>query len=412
MRLSRYSEEGVMGSTGKTTISVVTPSLNQARYIEKTIRSVISQEGDFYIDYQVVDGGSTDGSVDIISRLAEEVNSGGFNARCLGIEVRWVSEKDEGQSQAINKGLGSAKGELVTWINSDDYFLPGTFSKQEAAFRRYTDAMFIYGDCLVVDELDRNKWELLARRYNLSVLLSIQPFIGRAGYYLPQPGTFWRRGVHDAIGFLDESFNYAMDAEFFLRAGAAGLRFRHIPSMLAAFRLIDGTKSTSSKTVFWPDMLEIYRRHHGADAMEPFLERYFFEEGVANGYSADHIEGRKDEMLTRWGALPEKEQAVLRDNAEIGLSAALLMLANEAFLSGEPAMADGLAMQAVERTPSLKMHPLMLAYTLNKSMGIKTARLLRRIRRGVAHYYAFRYDYRYIVRKFQRPFGYCERKKI
>ena len=102
---------------GKKIISIVTPSYNQGEYLEETIRSVISQEGDFHIDYLIMDGGSTDGSVDIIKKYADLVKQGNWEKKCLGIDLTWLSEKDAGQTDAINKGFSRARGEIVSWIN-------------------------------------------------------------------------------------------------------------------------------------------------------------------------------------------------------------------------------------------------------------------------------------------------------
>ena len=108
--------------------SIVTPSLNQRPYIQETMESVLSQEGDFEIEYFVVDGGSSDGSVELIRQCAEKVSSGNRPVRCRGITMEWISEKDHGQSEAINKGLRRATGDFVSYLNSDDLYFPGALS--------------------------------------------------------------------------------------------------------------------------------------------------------------------------------------------------------------------------------------------------------------------------------------------
>lgn len=105
-------------------ISVITPSYNQGQYIEETILSVISQEGDFQIDYLIMDGGSTDGTVEVIRKYAEMIDKNAYPHRCRGVALRWVSEKDKGQTDAINKGIRQSKGSILTYINSDDAFSP------------------------------------------------------------------------------------------------------------------------------------------------------------------------------------------------------------------------------------------------------------------------------------------------
>src|SRR5512143_702654 len=118
-------------------VSIVTPSYNQARFLEATLRSVLEQDYP-NIEYLVVDGASTDGSVEIIRRYANRL-------------TWWVSEKDSGQSEAINKGLQRAKGHFVGWLNSDDIYLPGTISAAATAFRKHPEAGLVYGDALAID---------------------------------------------------------------------------------------------------------------------------------------------------------------------------------------------------------------------------------------------------------------------
>ena len=142
-------------------ISIVTPSYNQGEYLEETIRSVISQEGDFYIDYLIMDGCSTDNSVDIIGNYADLVKEGNWEAKCLGIDLTWVSEKDAGQTDAINKGFKMAQGEVVSWINSDDMYFPGSFSVVLNHFSHNPSDDFVFGDGDVIDETGAFKWEWL-----------------------------------------------------------------------------------------------------------------------------------------------------------------------------------------------------------------------------------------------------------
>src|SRR5262249_14817472 len=133
-------------------ISIVTPSYNQARFIGETVESVLSQEGDFEIEYFVMDGGSTDGSVEIIQRYADRVASGTWPCRCRGLTMSWVSERDEGQTEAINAGLRRATGGILSYINSDDLYFPGAFHRVVEAFAGDPAADFVYGDGDVIDE--------------------------------------------------------------------------------------------------------------------------------------------------------------------------------------------------------------------------------------------------------------------
>lgn len=157
-----------------TLVSVITPSFNQARYLEQTIRSVLGQ-GYPRIEYIVVDGASTDGSVEIIKKNADKL-------------AWWVSERDSGQAEAINKGLGRATGEIAAWLNSDDYYLPGAVSSAVRVFEENPDVVLVYGDMLAVDENGDPFNTLRYKQLTLQDLLCFQ-IIG-------QPAVFFSaRGV-------------------------------------------------------------------------------------------------------------------------------------------------------------------------------------------------------------------------
>src|SRR5262249_49862508 len=134
------------------TFSIVTPSLNQGRYIEDTIKSVVAQEGEFEVQYLIMDGGSTDNSVEIIRDYADRVNAGCFPVRCQSVRIEWLSERDKGQSDAINRGLQRATGDFASYINSDDLYYAGAFARVSRAFLEFPRADFIYGDGNVINE--------------------------------------------------------------------------------------------------------------------------------------------------------------------------------------------------------------------------------------------------------------------
>jgi glycosyltransferase involved in cell wall biosynthesis len=196
-----------------TTFTIVTPSYNQAQHVGETMESVLSQQGDFAIEYFVIDGGSRDGSVEIIREYAEQVASGDWPTRCAKVSMAWVSEPDRGQSDAINKGLRRATGDIVTYINSDDLFCPGAFQRVADEFSAHPEVDFVHGDGDVIDESGRLQWEWLSRRYDYSVLTTYHFLWNAITNYILQPATFWRRAALDRIGYLDESFHYAMDLE-------------------------------------------------------------------------------------------------------------------------------------------------------------------------------------------------------
>ena len=170
-------------------VSIVTPSYNQASYLETTIRSILDQDY-LSVEYFVMDGGSTDGSEAVIRRYADRLSG-------------WVSEKDRGQGEAINKGFARASGEILAWLNSDDYYLPNAISSAVKVFSHNPDAALVYGDMLAVDQNGRTLNLLKYSQYTLDDLLSFQ-IIG-------QPAVFFRRQAYEHAGGLDINYHYMLD---------------------------------------------------------------------------------------------------------------------------------------------------------------------------------------------------------
>jgi glycosyltransferase involved in cell wall biosynthesis len=202
----------------------VTPSFNQAAYLETTLRSVLEQNYPL-LDYVVMDGGSSDGSLEIIARYS-------------GRLAHWQSGPDGGQASAINEGLRIARGDLLTFINSDDYLLPGTCARVAAYASRHPQIDVFYGDHLRVNE----RGEILSRVYHAPWV----PWIARrTGPYIAQPGTFFRRRIWEKAGGADASLSCCFDTDLWYRFMAAGARFAKIPAPLAAFRLQPASKGLS-----------------------------------------------------------------------------------------------------------------------------------------------------------------------
>jgi glycosyltransferase involved in cell wall biosynthesis len=190
------------------TLSIVTPSFNQAAFLERTLRSVLEQ-GYENLEYIVVDGGSTDGSVEILERYSDRL-------------AWWVSEPDDGQTDALNKGLRRATGDVVAYINSDDYYLPGAFEAAVGALDG-SDALWVVGSARFVDVNDRpsHVWEPhLPRRGRHWWLLD--------PWGVPQAATFWRREAFDRYGLFRTDMHYVFDTEFGLRLAIAG----HLPALV------------------------------------------------------------------------------------------------------------------------------------------------------------------------------------
>lgn len=194
-------------------VSIVTPSFNQARYLEAAIQSVLGQDG-ARLEYLVVDGVSTDGSVEIIKKYANQL-------------AWWVSEKDSGQAEAINKGMARAQGEIVAWLNSDDTYLPGAVSAAVRIFERNPAAVLVYADMLAVDERGQTINKLKYRQLTLEDLLCFQ-IIG-------QPAVFMRRAAFEKAGGLDTSFHFLLDHHLWIRIATQG-KMVHVDQTWAAAR--------------------------------------------------------------------------------------------------------------------------------------------------------------------------------
>jgi glycosyltransferase involved in cell wall biosynthesis len=222
-------------------VSIVTPSYNQAPYLEATLRSVLDQDYP-NIEYILVDGGSTDGSREIIGRYAERL-------------AWWVSEKDQGQTDAINKGFAHAKGKILAWLNSDDTYLPGAVSQAVAALRAHPEAGMVYGDANLIDEAGKVIGKFPARQTDYSRL--------RRGYvHIPQQASFFRAALWRQVGPLDPSFYFAMDYDLWVRL-ASRASLLYVPSLWANFRLHGAGKSVVSDERCWPEMLRVHYREGG-----------------------------------------------------------------------------------------------------------------------------------------------------
>lgn len=203
-------------------ISVVTPSFNQAEFLERTLRSVLDQ-GYPNLEYIVIDGGSTDGSVEIIRRYADRL-------------AFWISEADSGQTSAINKGLRRATGEWVAWQNSDDIYYPGVFHDLALAVSQHPKAELIIGDMMLINEHDHSLRDIRYVTPSYKALLA-------EGMVLTNQAAFWRRSLHEKIGLLNEEYHYAFDYEWFLRL-AQHAEGAHVPRIWGGYRLHGMTKTS------------------------------------------------------------------------------------------------------------------------------------------------------------------------
>ena len=377
-------------------ISVVTPSYNQAKFVEATIDSVLSQEGDFELEYLVMDGGSTDGSVDVIRRYADLVASGRWPVRCRRVVMEWVSERDDGQAAAINAGLRRATGDVLSYLNSDDLYFPGAFQRVVDAFTSDPAADFVYGDGDVIDERGGLLWEWLARPYDHAVMTSYHFLWNDFTNYVMQQATFWRRRVRDRIGDFDPTFHFALDVEYWVRAGAAGLRLTHLAEKLGKFRMIEGTKSLSSPTAFWEDYLEIFRRHRGARTLGKFFAFYYYN--LARQLDGDLVQAIENggRVFDRWRQLPEDEHAALRRAARRGQALTRVLLARDRQRAQARGEVASLMRDALVERPELALHPLACGVLIRHLVGSRGAAALDHwVDRAIRRYRHARFDYRY-----------------
>jgi glycosyltransferase involved in cell wall biosynthesis len=202
-------------------ISIITPSLNQSRFIEETILSVKNQP---YKDFEhiVIDGGSTDGTIEILKKYPH---------------LKWISEKDNGQSDAINKGFRVAAGDVLAWLNSDDYYDQNIFKDVAAYFEAHSDCFFLYGNITYVDESGKPFAHVDGDTISYKRLLC-NPDIVR------QPSCFWRKDILRTVGYLDENLHVVMDYDYFLRIGKL-YQFHYINSNLSFFRSYPQGKTSS-----------------------------------------------------------------------------------------------------------------------------------------------------------------------
>ena len=222
-------------------VSIITPSFNQARFLEQTMRSVLEQDYP-NIEYIVIDGGSSDSSLEIIQKYADRL-------------AYWHSQKDKGQTDAINQGFARATGEILAWLNSDDILYTGAVSAAVRQLQEHPKVGMVYGDCHLINAEVNVIGNFPAAQTDLKKL--------RRGYvHIPQQTAFFRADLWRKVGPLDESFYFAMDYDLWTRL-AAEAPLLYVPELWAAFRLHEGGKSIAADDRCWPEMLRVHYRDGG-----------------------------------------------------------------------------------------------------------------------------------------------------
>ena len=226
-------------------VTVVTPSYNQGQFLESTLRSVLEQNYP-NLEYIVIDGGSTDNSVEILRVYSDRL-------------AYWVSEKDKGQSHAINKGLARATGEFIGWLNSDDVLMPGAIYQVVSAFQKNPEVDAVYGRLGRIDDRNQNIPTPALPKDNVifNNLYALDECV------VNQAGCFWRRNMMDIVGLLNENLHYSMDYDYWMRMLLAGGKFMRLGDTLALFRLSSGSKTVGQTTNMALEGLEVINSYLG-----------------------------------------------------------------------------------------------------------------------------------------------------
>jgi len=233
-------------------VSIVTPSFNQAKFLRQTMDSVLTQDYP-NLEYLVIDGGSTDGSLEIIREYEDQLS-------------HWESLPDKGQTDAINKGFGRAKGKYLAWLNSDDIYQPGAISEAVDYLETHPAVGLVYGDCTFIDAEGRKIGDFPAAQTDHQRL--------RRGYvHIPQQSAFFRADLWKAVGPLDPSFYFAMDYDLWVRLAQRSQIVYLSGHHWASFRLHGDAKTIAADARCWPEMLRVHYRE-GGSWLSPIVIKY------------------------------------------------------------------------------------------------------------------------------------------
>jgi glycosyltransferase involved in cell wall biosynthesis len=225
-------------------ISIITPSFNQGQFIEQTIQSVLSQNYP-NLEYIVIDAASTDGTIEILSRYHDD--------------LLWISEKDRGQSHALNKGLGMTSGEIIGFLNADDLYEPGALWAVGEYFMCHSDSAWLTGKCRIIDQDGHDVRRLISLYKYTWLCLGISPALFLLNY-LSQPATFWTREIVDRVGSFDETLCYTLDYDYWMRLHQI-CELNFLDRRLACFRIHPASKSGSTTCAQFEEQFKVVQRY-------------------------------------------------------------------------------------------------------------------------------------------------------
>lgn len=261
-------------------VSIITPSFNQRAYIEKTLESVLSQDYP-NIEYIVLDGGSTDGTRELLLAYADR--------------LRLILEPDDGQADAINKGMRLATGDILAWMNSDDYYAPGAIHAAVEYLLAHPDVDFVYGDVIAIDAHEREYGvRTHVRQVDADYLVGVRDDI-------VQPAAFWRAQVWRTCGELDASLHYTLDYEYWMRV-AKQFTMRYVPVVFAKERLYSDAKSFRGSLARWDEIEAVAKRHGGAGLPRGYAAMAaaaFVRRGLASALRGRFTQARADVSRAR-----------------------------------------------------------------------------------------------------------------
>jgi glycosyltransferase involved in cell wall biosynthesis len=263
-------------TTHQLLVSIVTPSYNQGKFIQQTIESVLNQDYK-HIEYWVIDGGSTDDTISILQKFENDPR------------FHWVSEKDNGQADAINKGWERCHGDILAWLNSDDTYLPGTISSVVEAFVKNPDAVGVYGECIYTDTEGKPWRQSVQGPITKSQVLALS-------CYIDQPTVFVNSKDIYRVGLTDPTFHHQLDYELWLRLGFPN-HFVYLNQFLATWRAHPDTKSISNTKRAGDELRRLLQYASASKYDLSLSEQHILRTGVQHRALIYHLADRVDLQL-------------------------------------------------------------------------------------------------------------------